>query len=46
MEGVLLQEFSVKKISYYESYFNQDLYDRIMEITTSQSLSNVWRHIK
>ena len=43
MEGVLLQEFAGKKFSDYESCFNQDLYDRITEITISQSLSNVWR---
>ena len=43
MEGVLLQEFSVKKLSDYESCFNQDLYDRITEFVISQSLSNVWR---
>ena len=42
MEGVLLQEFAVKKFSDYESCFNQDLYDKITEITISQSLSNVW----
>ena len=43
MEAVLLQEFAVKKFSDYESCFNQDLYDRITEITKSQSLSNVWK---
>ena len=43
MKGVLLQEFAVKKVSDYESSFNQDFYDRIAEITISQSLSNVWR---
>ena len=43
MEGVLLQEFAVKKFSDYESCFNQDLYDRLTAITISQSLSNVWR---
>ena len=29
MEGVLLQEFAVKKLSDYESCFKQDLYDRV-----------------
>ena len=43
MEGVLLQEFAVKKFSDYESCFSQDLYDRLTAITISQSLSNVWR---
>ena len=43
MEGVLLQEFAVKKFSDYESCFTQDLYDRLTAITISQSLSNVWR---
>ena len=35
MEGVILQEFAVKKFSLYESCLNQDLYDRITEITTT-----------
>ena len=43
MKGVLLQEFAVKKFSDYESCFSQDLYDRLTEITISQSLSNVRR---
>ena len=43
MEGLLLQEFAVNKFSDCESCFNQDLYDRLTEITISQSLSNVWR---
>ena len=43
MEGVLLQEFAVKKFSDYKSCFNQDLHNRITEITLSQSPSNVWR---
>ena len=43
MEGVLLQEFAVKKFSDCETCFNQDLHDRITEITISQSLSNKWR---
>ena len=43
MEGLLLQEFSVKKFSDYESCFYQHVYNRIREITISQSLSNVWR---
>ena len=33
MEGVLLQEFAVKKSSDYESCFSQDLYDRLTAIT-------------
>ena len=33
MEGMLLQEFTVKKCSHYEGCFNQDLYDRLTEIT-------------
>ena len=33
MEGVLLQEFAVKKFSDYESCFSQDLYDRLTAIT-------------
>ena len=43
MEGLLLQEFAVNKFSDCESCFNHDLYDRLTEITISQSLSNVWR---
>ena len=43
MEGVLLQEFAVKKFSDYESCFSQDLYDRITEMTKSHRLSNVWK---
>ena len=43
MEGVLLQEFAVKKFSDYESCFSQVLYDRLTAITIPQSLSNVWR---
>ena len=43
IEGMLLQEFAVKKISDHESCFSQDLYDRLTAITISQGLSNVWR---